>query len=257
MIKKDISLLVMENDTVVRKPLAEINFDTLDYTINAETYDQYWNENKEKIWASFEPEELIKKYLQSTKKIYTLFKPLFSVDTTFSLNDKIRSVGITFAGWEAYNKLRSGHQDVSYSVSLYHKCKKGEIFQRIAYRSLDKIGDDSIHEFGHAMDHLLNPVNLDRRTLIMKEVMAIFVEEKLGIDACYAKPPHRTAKDILWCLAHTRFSFLNFAEQWNFLNGILDHEDISRAIADCFPQQSPLIKIIDTISFAIKSYRKK
>ncbi|MDP3733886.1 MAG: hypothetical protein Q8R37_01535, partial [Nanoarchaeota archaeon] len=208
---KELYLLVLDDGVPIRKSFAELNVDTLEYTVDRETYDKYWNWSRDGTWTCFEPEQLIEKYLASTEKIYTLFKPLFSADTTFSLDDKIRSVGMTFGGSAAYNTLRSGYPDVSDSVA--HYCRTEGIVQSISYRSLDKIGHDSIHEFGHALDHLLNPVNFERRTPVMLEVMAIFVEETLDISYFYRQKSHRQAKEILRCLAHTRFSLLDFTEQ--------------------------------------------
>ncbi|MDP3733727.1 MAG: hypothetical protein Q8R37_00730 [Nanoarchaeota archaeon] len=248
---KELYLLVLDDGVPIRKSFAELNVDTLEYTVDRETYTNHWNWSRNGTWTCFEPEQLIEKYLASTEIIYTLFKPLFAADTTFSLYDKIRSVGMTFGGSAAYNTRRSGYPDVSDSVAYYSRDEG--IVQSISYRSLDRVGDDSIHEFGHALDHLLNHVNYTQRTPVMAEVMAIFVEETLGINNFYLQKPHRQAKEILRCLAHTRFSLLDFTVQWEFLNLITDENDLAAWISSRFPLEKPLIKIIDFVTSFGKS----
>ena len=215
--RKEIPLWVMENEPV-KKPLVELVLTSpVDYTINPDTYDSYWNA----LGVSYEPEELVNEYLKISNDIYELFQPLFPTSSNFPLYERVMAIGITFFTPSVYA------EKVKRPWAAYYCTLEGIVQPLKPNKSLKKLFEDTIHEFGHAMDHLLNPLKFKERKFAMYEMIAIFVEEKLGIREDYRKDhEYDKAQKILHGLYNTTFKGMSFAEQWNFLSPIVDHKEL-------------------------------
>lgn len=244
-----VQLLVLEEDVLKEVPLFDVTLlPKLDFRVHNDVYLKFWNWDETPMYG---PYSMAREFLTDVHNVNRHFACVVA-DREESFLETLLATKVTFAGRRSYLRKRKEEGlplDGQSAGTFYEQ----DGFLVSLQRSLDHVSSTIVHEFGHALDDLLNPVNYKQRTPTMREVMAIFVEETVGINEYYLTKPHRHAKEILRCLAHTRFSLLDFPEQWEFLNGITDEKDLPARISSSFPPERPLIKLLDTITSFGKS----
>lgn len=223
---KEVSLWVMENNQPVQKPLVKIVQES------EKRYHVYKTLSDAKEWASlnlaYRPYQLIESYFVASRKIEKLFQQVVEKHhPDISLRQKIEEAKISFYDPEAFS-CRCREDNIPEHSMAYYKPEGGLLVLLGENNSLKEVHRTIIHEFGHFIDHTLNPYRWEHTDREMRELIAIFVQEKLEEFGLYEEKykEHYKAQKILRRLQQTNFSNRTFIQQWEFLRWIHNHQAI-------------------------------
>ena len=216
-----VPLLVLENDKVVEVPLIEVynTSNGLDHEIMVSNFEKYREDNIE-----YSLYTLNSNFIDCIKKMHEKFEPVVSDRTDYNLLERILSTPVTFATKEAYARKRE-EENLTYEDTSIGCFDRDEGIFISLHTPLASVRGTIIHEYGHALNFELEPQKYDQSTLVMKELVAIFVQEHFGIiKEYYEHKIHHKAQRILHNLYDTPFNDMSFTEQWDLLTSIVNHK---------------------------------
>lgn len=228
MVVKNIDLIVLEEEKISKIPLAAIYTADLPertYLINPQIYAQ------EPFNQYHHPNFLIHTYFNSLEDTKRLFQQILKDDLDMHKTycQHLIELPFAYATPEAYEKENAPTKSIAY----YGGRDEGIIIS-LAQIS-EKMRDTAVHEFGHFMHEILSPGRYEKCDGVMKELMAIFVEEKADYQDTYEEqhPDHYKAQKLLHQLNEIYdYKTMDTAAQWNFLVGFMSHENLDEYVTD-------------------------
>ncbi|SRR3989344_1732049 len=225
-----VSLVVVENGTVVQKPLGRI--------IELETEESYtvlaWMREDAPPLALLDSaseglriEDLVEQFIEANFLIRGVFQTLIK---KYSPTQQL-APNVAFASGEAYDKVKlkikkekKGDKEVIpvahyIPATLTYTCSLPAI-ARSGYHP-------TFHEQFHHYHWILNPEDYKAADDTMREEMPVFGQQLFGIHRRYhPNTPHGRAQEILRRLAQTQFQGWSFERKWEFLKEHRKHEPL-------------------------------
>ena len=224
---REIPVWILEEDDPVKKPMFWLPEDAVKYDPIAHYRTLKHFVEKGIEWS---PTQLYEQFRFGSEKVTDLFRPLAN-SSSFPLDEKIQEIEegkFAFATGEAYDKKKS----LSSSVG-YYNINEG-IVVSLDRSSIRSVLGTVIHEFGHALDHMIDGNAFDKRDDVSREIMAILVQESLGFSRTYhTKSPHYKACQILYDLEKKMMKKWEFSSKWRWLSSnAFEHEKMMEKIGD-------------------------
>ncbi len=229
MAAKEVSFWVMEEGKPARKMLGEI-------IEGEEEFNYYTNpitcmELSPKFSHEFGPSLLMWESIAALKEIKKLYEIITAMNPGLNPEKLALEAEIAFAAPDAYQQLCKDRETDLDSEGHYY-CQTKEVLVKMPEdASLEKICSCLKHEYGHHLDYLLDPEGFDCKTAAMREVMAVFFENLLGVNDIYSNECNVRAQDLLQQLYENKhFQEQYTANQWQFLSGFYSDELLQLAI---------------------------
>lgn len=243
--RKEIGLwLINSGDGLpIKKTLASIDLNnTLNPEIDIQLLEEFWYPQK----FSYSINDFCNIFLNTKIFFQNLlieivqkqdqFNPYYKIKTT-DLYGKMLATKISFATAEAFScKTKAGfrkdkedeeNKDLPL-VAAYYSPLEGVVLSAQYNNRISTTDYLLTHEYGHCLDHLLNPTEYNQRSATMTEVMALLVQHQRGFKINYSRGPHKRAQEILSALNQTKFAKLDFANKWLSLKNFIDHQYICK-----------------------------
>lgn len=229
--KKEINLRVVEDRKRIKKPLAWVDLtekreharDGHTYNAHAKLLDKYFNE-------AYFSTYFVNEYLTAVHNIKNLFQEVVvRSGTGINLLEKIVELNVIYADEQSFHHPAGYAKDkedgnLKQNPPYYFDETEGIIIALERTHLQNDIYYAMAHECGgHYLDFLLNHQNYQKRTATMKEAMAMLAEGHLGMKRIYTSSLHLRAERLLQSLSKTNFDKMGFADQWQLLNNLLDH----------------------------------
>lgn len=234
---KTIDIIVLEEEQAKRIRLAEFTLDELPYKSAINRFLSEEELQKLRInYGADTSKTLLQLYLEPLVKVQQLFSDIFK-DTPQEEKasyENIAAVPFAFASVEAYNKIKpfiQKEKDSDAEIDSVGHFNGSEII--ISLRENHKhIHGNIAHEHGHHMHWTLHPKQYHGCDPTLRELIAIFVQEKCGYSRSYAENTmHHRALQLLHELQETeRYRRMPASEQWKFLNDFSRHETLRNYI---------------------------
>lgn len=239
MITKNIDLIVLEEEKVIRKKLASITPESLvagtySYRLNSKLWEQKSSQPEKN---DLEPNALVLHYVSGINKVHNTFRKILRNNQTEKakfpmLKDSylhLASFPFAYVTAEAYERIRHTYAKEKETdkeiIAVAHCDQVKGIF--VSLGNENSLEGTIAHEYGHYLHHTLLPESYKKSSATMKEVIAVFVEEKCGYHTDYVPDgPHYRAEQLLKKLEKksTFGKNMTLAGQWNFLGSFSHHE---------------------------------
>jgi len=244
---KTIDLIVLNQDQETRVPLA--TFSLKDLPKRASFKSPTETNLLSNLSEQFTVRALVKAYLDSSVRIYNLFKKAVNkIDLYEKVTfENIMARPFAYAQPEAYEKIRpiipKEKESDADIFPIAHLCWKEGIFVSLFQeQSLEYLLGSNLHEQAHGMHYLLYPDHYTSSDATIIETMAIFAEMKCKIPVNYIpqdhnpetkinETSHSRAQQLLQRLeSKPSYASASLPSQWNFLLQYNKHEALSEGI---------------------------
>ena len=239
MSSKTIDIIVLEEEQPQRVLLSEVTLNLLPERFNFLM--------KGKIRHTFWPKmrtihtctSLTQNYLSGINNIYKTFIEIVTgTDYEDKINyDLITSIPFAYATPKAYQKikpipLKEKETDKEVVPVGHFEAKNGIVLSLENNITPESIIGSIIHEHGHYLHYSLWKEEYQKCDVTMRELMAIFVQEKYyPIGAYKEKTPHHRAQELLHRLENKEsYARSDSASQWNFLLQFMNHQELNEHI---------------------------
>ncbi len=231
--KKEINLRVVEGGKRVKKPLAQVDLTgKKEHAINTRTYHAYYELLNKYFNEAYFKNYFVNEYLTAVNNIKNLFQEVAARSgRKINLLEKIVELDIIYADEPSFPHPAGYAKDaedgnLKQNPPFYFDETEGMVIALERKHLQTHCYYAMAHECGgHYLDFLFNRKRYRRRTATMNEAMALLTEKHLGTKGFYTTSPlHLRAERLLRALSKTSFNKMGFADQWQLLNNLLDHQ---------------------------------
>lgn len=237
---KSIDIIIIEEEQVKRKPLAEFTLDKLPKKCSilrkGDLKQHFWSgDGKYHTRTS-----LVQTYLDGVIEVHKLFNKILkgTGHQGACSYEFVTSIPFAYSCPEAYAKIRptfpKEKADDVETISIGHFTEE-RIYLSLEHNlTSDNLAGSITHEHGHYLHNKLWPDKHNQADPTMKELMAIFVQEKCNYPREYTpNTPHHRALELLKKVEATNmYQQMTVQNQWDFLLGFTQHASLQEFVND-------------------------